>query len=144
MATSTPDNVIMTADGPRLIDWIGAVRRARRLRPCDLPYPSDRARPESRRRSGTTARRQCGRAVRVRATGWHVPSGAEGGDRALPADRPPPRPLRAGGERRPAGAADPAHRSGPALGGLSAHVPEWPVEACFLRETACQIGCLPG
>src|SRR5262249_44594992 len=77
MATSTPDNVIMTADGPRLIDWIGAVRRARRLRPCDLPYPSDRARPESRRRSGTTARRQCGRAVRVRATGMpHAALGA--------------------------------------------------------------------
>jgi hypothetical protein len=52
--------------------------------------------------------------------GWPAyPSGADGDDRALPADRPRPRPRRAGGERRPAGADDPAHRRGPALGGLN-------------------------
>jgi hypothetical protein len=68
-----PGNVIMTADGPRLVDWTGAVR---------------------------------------------APVGADGGDGALPADRlrhPPP----LGGGRSHAGAADPAHRSEPALGGLS-------------------------
>jgi len=76
-------------------------------------------RPGSRRQSATAARRQCGRAIRVRAVGRHVPGGADGGDGALLADRlRPHRPRGVGGER-PAGAADPAHRSGPAPGGLN-------------------------
>jgi hypothetical protein len=107
-----PDNVIMTADGPRIIDWTTAVRAPAVF---DLAY---RVRPGSRRQSATAARRQCGRAIRVRAVGRHVPGGADGGDGALLADRlRPHRPRGVGGER-PAGAADPAHRSGPAPGGL--------------------------
>ena len=101
-----PGNVIMTADGPRLIDWGGATRAPARPRPCVLSRPPFRARPGNRRRSGAAARSQCGRAVRVRAAGRHVPSGADGGDGALPAHRPRPRPPRAGGEPCPAGAAD--------------------------------------
>ena len=111
-----PGNVIMTAEGPRLIDWSRCGPRARRPRPCVLPHPPDRARPGSRRRSAAAARRQCGRAVRVRAAGRHVPCGADGGDGALSAHRPrlpPPR-----GRCQLTGAADPARRSGPAPGGL--------------------------
>ena len=62
--------------------------RAGRPRPCVLPHPSVRDRPGSRRQSAAAAHRHCRRAVRVRATGRHVPSGADGGCGALPADRP--------------------------------------------------------
>ena len=83
-----PGNVIMTADGPKLVDWIGAATR-----------------------------HQCGLAVRVCAAGQHVPCGADGGDGALPADRLRLRSPR-GRVACPAGAADPARRGGVALGGL--------------------------
>ena len=137
-----PGNVIMTADGPRIIDWIDCGPRARRLRPCVLPHRPDRDRPGRRRQSATAARRQCGRAIRVRAVGRHVPGGADGGDGALLADRLRPHPPWGVDDERPAGAADPAHRSGPAPGGLNlfsrSRKSEWPVEAtcqCLLWST---------
>ena len=113
-----PGNVIMTADGPRLIDWGGAVRAPAAL---DLAFChvilSENA-PEVRRQSAAAARRQCGRAVRIRAAGRHVANSADGGGGALFADCPrlgPP----LGGDTCPAGAADPARRSGPAPAGLN-------------------------
>ena len=62
--------------------------RTRRPRPCVLPRHPVRDRSGSRRQSAAAARRQCGRAVRIRAAGRHVASGADGGDGALFADRP--------------------------------------------------------
>jgi tRNA A-37 threonylcarbamoyl transferase component Bud32 len=79
-----PDNVIMTAGGPRLIDWGGATRT-----PAGLDLACSHvilSRPGNCRRSGAAARGQCGRAVRVRAADRHIPRGADGGDGALPAD----------------------------------------------------------
>ena len=120
-----PGNVIMTADGPRLVDWTGAVRAPAAFDlACGHIVLTELA-PEVVDDPERPRAVQCGRAVRVRAAGRHVPSGADGGDGALPADRPRLRPPLGGGERRPAGAADPAHRSGPALGGLNAREPEW-------------------
>jgi hypothetical protein len=113
-----PGNVIMTADGPRLIDWGGCDPRARRPRSCVLPRPPLRSHPGNGRQSGAAARGQCGSAVRVRAAGRHVPRGAYGGDGSLPAHHPRQGPPWAGGEPCPAGAAAPARRSGTALGGL--------------------------
>jgi hypothetical protein len=107
-----PGNVIMTADGPRLIDWGGCNPRARRPGPCGLSRHPFGARPGKRRRSGAAACSQCGRAVRVRAAGRHIPCDADGGDGALPAHHPRQGPPRAGGEPSPAGAANPARRSG--------------------------------
>ena len=64
-----PFNVIMTADGPRLIDWLWYGPRARRPRPWGLPHFPFRARPGTRRRSGAAAQptvRPCSRNTR----GW--------------------------------------------------------------------------
>ena len=83
-----PGNVIMTAEGPRLIDWTGTVRAPAAFDLASHPHPPFRDRPGNRRQSGAAARGQCGRAVRVRAAGRHVPRGADGGDRALLAHRP--------------------------------------------------------
>jgi tRNA A-37 threonylcarbamoyl transferase component Bud32 len=110
-----PGNVIMTADGPRIIDWIGAVRApaALDLASCHVllselapEVADDPQRPRA--------------AVRVRAAGRHVPCGADGGDAAISAypSRLCPLPA-AAGHPCPAGAADPAHRCGSALGGLN-------------------------
>ena len=76
-----PGNVIMTAEGPRLLDWTVAIARPP---PSTLgsATSSFRARPGSRRQSGAAARDQCGPAVRVRAAGRHVPRGADGGDQS--------------------------------------------------------------
>jgi len=113
-----PGNVIMTTDGPRIIDWACAVRAPRRLRHRALPCHAYRARPGGRR-SGATPRHQCRRAVRVCAAGRRVPSGVDGDDAAVSAYparlRPPPA---AADQPRPARAADPAHRESPAFGGL--------------------------
>jgi hypothetical protein len=116
--------------------------RARCLRPWVVPHHPDRAPPGSRRRSAAAAHRQRGRAVRARAAGRHVPSGADGGDGALPADRPRPplHPARGAGER-PVGAADPAHRIDPAPGGLIFFTTQWSVETtrqCPLWVCAAQ------
>ena len=113
-----PGNVIMTADGPRIIDWSLAVRASGVFDIARAHVCLSELVPEDVR-SGAAARNQCRRAVRVRAAGRHVPRGADGGDAAISAHpsrlRPPPA---AAGHPCPAGAADPAHRSGPALGGL--------------------------
>jgi Ser/Thr protein kinase RdoA (MazF antagonist) len=44
-----PGNVIMTANGPRLIDWTFAVRAPARPRPRVLPHHAFRVRPNCRR-----------------------------------------------------------------------------------------------
>ena len=113
-----PGNVIMTAEGPRTRRLDQSGPRARRLRSWVQPHHPYRVRPGSRRRSGAAACGLCGLAVRVCAAGRHVLRGADGGDRVLPAHRPrlvPPR----GRVPCPPGAAAPARRSGPALGGLN-------------------------
>ena len=112
-----PGNVIMTADGPRLIDWGGATRAPAGLDLACCRVINCRARPGNRRRSGAAARERCGHAVRVRAAGRHVPRGADGGDGALPADHPRLRPPRAGGEPCPAGTADPGASKRPCARG---------------------------
>jgi hypothetical protein len=112
-----PGNVIMTADGPRLVDWTGAVRAPAAFDLACGHIVLIELAPEFIDDPQRPARLQCGRAVRVRAAGRHASSGADGGDGALPADRlRHPTPLGRAG--RSAGAADPAHRSGPAFGGL--------------------------
>ena len=113
-----PGNVIMTADGPRLIDWGGATRAPPGLDLAWCHFLHSELAPERVPRSGAAACSQCGHAVRVRAAGRHVPRGADGGDGALPADHPRPLPPRAGGEPCPAGAAAPARRSGAEPRGL--------------------------
>jgi hypothetical protein len=59
-----------------------------RPRPCVLPRHPVRERSGSRRQSTAAARRQFGRAVRIRAAGRCVANGADGGGGALFADRP--------------------------------------------------------
>ena len=78
-----PGNVIMTADGLK-IDRLGRCGpRTRRARPCVLPRHPVRERSGSRRQSAAAARRQCGRAVQIRAAGRHVANRADGGGGAL-------------------------------------------------------------
>ena len=83
-----PQNVIMTAEGPRLVDWDLCGPRACRLRPRLLPSGTIRVRPDRRRRSEPATRHQCSLAVRVRAACRPVPRGADGGAGALPAAGP--------------------------------------------------------
>ena len=83
-----PGNVIMTADGPRLIDWGGAVRAPAALDLAFCHVILSEIAPEVVDDPRAAARRQCGHAVRVRAAGRHVASGADGGDGALFADCP--------------------------------------------------------
>ncbi len=109
-----PGNVIMTAEGPRTRRLDRRRRRARRLRPWVLSRRPLRARRGRRRRPEAAACGQCCLAVRIRAAGRHIDRGADGGDGALPANRLRPVPPRWRVACR-AGAADAAHRSGPAL-----------------------------
>jgi hypothetical protein len=88
-----PGNVIMTAEGPELIDWTGTVRAPAALDLASAHVSLSEIAPEVVDKSGAAARGQCGRSVRVRAAGRHVSRGARGGDGALFAHRPrlPPR-----------------------------------------------------
>lgn len=113
----SPGNVIMTAKGPKLVDWSFAMR-APRHRARVLACHPFRTRPGNSRQSGASARDQCGGAIRIRAAGRHVARGACGGHGAVFAHRPHlRRPRRRGAFL--AGAADSAHRNGAALGRLN-------------------------
>src|SRR5262249_39387897 len=91
-----PGNVIMTAEGPRLIDWTWARRAGPALDLGHCHVVLCELIPEPRR-SGAAARAQCGCAVRVRAGGRHVSRGADGSDGVLLAQRPRLLPPRMGG-----------------------------------------------
>ena len=113
-----PGNVIMTADGPRLIDWIGATRAPAALDLacchvllCELA-PERVDDPERPRAVNAALQFEYAQLAGM------SPRGADGGDGALPARQPGLHPPRAGREPCPAGAADPARRSGPAFGEL--------------------------
>jgi hypothetical protein len=113
-----PGNVIMTADGPRIIDWLGMVRAdaALDLGRChlhlsELIYSPEGIDPERQRA-------QCDSAVRVCAAGRHLRSDADGGDGAISAHSPRLRPRRPSDQPCQAGAADAERRSNVALGGL--------------------------
>jgi len=92
-----PGNVIMTADGPKIVDRAGAVRAPAALDLGIWHNLLSGARTGCRRQSAAAARRQCGRAVRVFAAGRYVPSGTDDHGGALPVDRPRLRPPRGGG-----------------------------------------------
>ena len=64
-----PGNVIMTAEGPRLVDWSGTVRAPAAWRSCGQPHPPDRA----RRRKSPTIRSGRARSMTPRSPstrGW--------------------------------------------------------------------------
>ena len=64
-----PGNVIMTAEGPRLVDWTGTVRAPAAYDLADQPHPPDRA----RRRKSPTIRSGRARSMRPRSPstrGW--------------------------------------------------------------------------
>jgi Ser/Thr protein kinase RdoA (MazF antagonist) len=90
-----PGNVIMTAQGPRLIDWLGAARAPAAYEIAQVPCPACRDWPGTRRRSGA-GHGQFGSAGGVCAAGRHSPCGADGGDAALFAARPRLPPARRG------------------------------------------------
>ena len=112
-----PGNVIMTADGPRLIDWAGAVRApaALDLASCHVLLselaPEVVDDPERPRAVNAAAQSEYARLAGMSPA-------------ALTAAMEPYLPivrvfvLLGGRGACPAGAADPAHRSGPAPGGL--------------------------
>jgi Phosphotransferase enzyme family len=90
-----PGNVIMTPQGPRLIDWLGAARAPAAYEIAQVPCPDCRARPRARRPSGAS-HGQLGSAGGVCAAGRHGAGRADGGDAALSADRPRLPPARRG------------------------------------------------
>jgi Phosphotransferase enzyme family len=114
-----PENVIMTADGPRLIDWTFSIRAPAALEWVHSHQP-DRVCPRRHRQSAAAACGQCGRAIRIRAAVRQAGSGAEASDGDLAADRDRPLlPAYGRADKRAMAADDAARRSGPAPAGLN-------------------------
>ena len=120
-----PGNVIMTADGPRLVDWTFSIRAPAALDHGFTHIQPDRVCPRRHRQSAAAACGQCGSAIRNTARlSWRTGSGAEASDGDLAADRDRPLlPAYGRADKRAMAADDPARRSGPAPAGLnpSAH-----------------------
>jgi hypothetical protein len=108
----------MTADGPRIIDWVATVRAqaALDLARCHVTLSELVYAPEGTDLERPRALNAAVQSEYARLAGMS-PRGADGGDGALPVHPPRLRPRRAGDQPCPTGAADPAHRSDPALGG---------------------------
>ena len=63
-----PGNVIMTADGPRLVDWTFSIRAPAALDHGLHSHQPDRVCPRRHRQSAAAACGQCGSAIRIRAS----------------------------------------------------------------------------
>ena len=101
--------------GPSLLGIVLGVRQLRTIWSLQLPQGSGLALQPVGRRPGAAASVRCGHAVRLAGMS---PAALTAAGAAPPADRPRFRPSRAGAHPCQAGAADPARRSDPALGGL--------------------------
>ena len=131
-----PENVIMTADGPRLIDWTFSIRAPAAF-DHGHSHQLDRARPRRHRQSAAAACGPCGRAIRIRAAVRHAGSGAEASDGNLAADRDRPLlPAYGRADKRAMAADDAERRSGPAPAGLN------PSSRARGRRCGCSVSAL--
>lgn len=135
----SPGNVIVTAEGPKLIDWSFAMRAPAAVDLASSHVILSELAPEIADDPKRPRATNAAGAIRICAAGRHVARGADGGHGTILAHRPHLRRPRQRGAFL-AGTADPARRSEAALGRLNCLGREQAEEACRSETSVAPLG----